>query len=239
MEGRSAFALFLRLHGWIAAISLVFAILFGILTLSLGQKAERLESDGAIATATVLDKRIEERRDDDGDIKRSYWMDVRFPAGDGTVTESSRVSRGFYGETAIGDAIPVTYWRPDPTVFELEPGSTRSKILIPKIISALALAGSLFWGWHTAQKAQGAAYLYARGERRRAQVIEHAETNYKVNKRPRYRLVWRDETGLVGRSWPMGETALANHPKGADLTIYADPAGKLPSVWEGDVAKRP
>lgn len=73
------------------------------------------------------------------------------------------------------------------------------------------------------------------GEKRSAKVSAHGRTSYRVNEVTQLRLEWRDESGETGHSLHHAPDTLTPYPVGSDITIYADPEGRLPSVWEGDV----
>lgn len=236
-EPRSLVRLFHKLTGWIVYIPLTIAIVTGLIAMFEGRKADRLASDGAVASASITDKRIEISTDSDGDKTTTYYLDFTFAHERNTVRDSESVSRSFYNSLDIGDTAPVRYWQPDPQVNELEPGSTTQTIWVTKIISAIALAGAVLWGERCWRKARRAIRVRDRGVRRRAEITAHLSTGVRVNKQPQYRLGWRDSEGREGRSFMMGRAKLADFPVGMALDVYADPAGRLPSVWEGDVGQ--
>lgn len=230
--------MFLRLWGWMAAFPLVFAVAFGLIAMHEGRKAERLERDGAVAQATITGKRIDVSYDSDGDKDTDYVMELRFRADGRDLADEEEVSRGFYHAHHIGDRLSVRYWRPDPAVFELEPGSTDRKILWTKIGSIVALVIAGFWGERCWRKASRMVRLGDHGARRRATVLAVERTNVRVNNRPRYRLTWEDDEGFRGRSLMGPHERFDDWPEGGEITVYADPAGRLDPVWEEDLMLR-
>jgi len=230
--------LFLRLWGWMAAFPLIFAVIFGLIAMHEGRKAERLDSDGAEAQATITGKRIDVSYDSDGDKDTDYMLEFRFRAERRDLADEEEVSRSFYHANHIGDRLPVRYWRPDPSVFELEPGSTASTILWTKIVAIVALVIAGYWAERCWRKASRMIRLGSHGARRRATVLRVERTNVRVNNRPRYRLFWEDDEGFRGRSLMGPFERFDDWPEGGEITIYADPAGRLPQVWEEDLKLR-
>ena len=234
----SRLRLFLRLWGWASAFPLIFAVAFGLVAMFEGRKAERLESDGAVSEATITGKRIDVSYDSDGDKDTDYMLEFRFRADAREIADEDEVSRSFYHATGIGDRLPVRYWRPDPGVFELEPGSTASTILWTKVISVVALVVAGAWAERCWRKAGRMTRLRDHGARRRASVLRVEPTNVRVNNRPRYRLAWEDDAGYRGRSLMGPRERFAAWPEGAEITVYADPGARLASVWEEDLKAR-
>lgn len=235
---KSTFRLFMKLNGWIALIPLLIALVTGSITLSEGQKAQRLAKDGAVAQATVINLRRSFYTDSDGDQRTRHHMEFAFDARGRSYQMEQTVGRGLYTRMNVGDTTEIRYWRPDPTVNEIEPGTTTTTIWVTKIASALSLAGGLFWINRSWKRASRAARVRDRGTRRRATVTHHIKTNVRINKVPQYRLAWQDEEGTTGKSWFVSGRQLGDWPEGAELTVYADPTGKFPSVWERDVGAR-
>ena len=233
---------FLRLYnkgfGWLTFLGLPFAIVFTLVAMFEGRKYERLEDDGAQVIATITDKDYEVRTDSDGDRTTTYYLTVDFSAGGRAYSTRDSVGRSFWNTLDPGDTTEIRYWRPDPEVNEIEPGSTRKSIWITKILAVVFLTLIGFWAERCWRKASRAIRVRDRGARRRAEVTDHYKTSVSVNKRPRYRLEWRDEEGYGGRSYLYAKDALEAYPVGAEVTVFADPQAKLASVWEGDVGPR-
>ncbi len=231
----SHWRLFMRGWGWMSFFPLLFAVVFGLVAMFEGRKMERLEADGAEARAQIVGKDVEVKTDSDGDTTRTYYLYFRFDHRGGAWEGRDSVSRSFYNGLAVGETTPVRYWRPDPDVNEIEPGSTVTSVWITKIISAITLAAFAAWFWIVWDRSGRAIRVRERGERRRATVTGHFRTNVRVNKRPRWKLEWTDEKGVGGRSFMMPGDRLEAWPEGTEIWIYADPRERLKSVWEGDV----
>lgn len=237
-DPKSTFRLFMKLNGWIALIPLLIALVTGSIALSEGQKAQRLADDGGVVQARITEKRTSIYTDSDGDQRTRYHLGFDFTANGKVYEMDETVGRGLYNRLQEGDKTALRYWRPDPTVNEIEPGTTTTTIWVTKIASALSLAAGLFWIIRSWTRASRAGRVRDRGARRRATVTHHIKTNVRINKVPQYRLAWRDADGATGTSWFVSGRRLGDWPEGSELTIYADPAGKLPSVWEQDVGAR-
>lgn len=235
MTPKSRLHLFLRFTGWIV----IFPLLIGVVTLLIamfeGRKADRLAEGGLVARATITDKDISVTYDSDGDRQTTYYLYFRFDHEGRTIEDRDSVSRGFFDQATVGQTLPLRYWWQDPGVNEIEPGSTATTILVTKIMSVVALVAAGFWGERCWRKAARAIRVRERGVRRLAKVTGHIKTGVRVNKVPRWRLAWRDEAGSEGQSFWLPEPRLGQFPIGTELTVYADPSGRLPAVWEHDV----
>ncbi|NNU81352.1 hypothetical protein HMH01_12980 [Halovulum dunhuangense] len=219
-------------------IAIVPAIIFGAIAMFEGRKIERLEREGADTTAVVTGKRIEETRDSDGDRRYSYHVDFDFGHETRSYSGSEAVSIGFYNAVNAGDTLPLRVWSVDPTVNELEPGSTAQAVLIGKILSVIGLVGGGLWFERVWRRARAAIRVRETGERRTAEVFAHEDARMKKNRVRYHRLVWRDEKHDTGKSLPMAEARIVQFPPGTQVHVYADPAGRLAPVWEGDVGPR-
>ena len=235
-------ASFIRLYnrgfGWLTYFLLPFAIVFTLIAMFEGRKFERLRDEGVTVTATITDKDIEITTDSDGDKSTTYYLSYDFLAGTRPVSDRDSVGRGFYNSLSIGDRTELRYWGPDPDVNEIEPGSTRTTIWITKVLAVILLTGVGAWTERCWRKASRAIRVRDRGERTTATVTGHYKTGVSVNKRPRFRLEWRDERGRGGRSFLHPKNVLDLYPVGSEVTVYADPQGRLASVWEADVGPR-
>ena len=73
------------------------------------------------------------------------------------------------------------------------------------------------------------------GEKRSAVIQGTQVSNFTINDVQLVRLTWLDEKGCAGKSKLHNPEELTLFPTGRKITIYADPAGRNPSVWEGNV----
>ncbi len=94
-------------------------------------------------------------------------------------------------------------------------------------------AGGLVW---LVRRALAATRLRDNGTARGAVVVAQEETNVRVNNRQQWRIRWKDDTGVLGASRGQAREKLPQ--VGDRITVYADPDGKLPPVWEGDSGTR-
>ena len=161
-----------------------------------------------------------------------YTYDAGGPLREATTT----VGSGFYATLQTNGPIPVTYLRSDPAVNEVESGWTLfGGVLL--LLFALAFAGA----GGGAMWIRIRQVLLAEGQRdtgvsRQATVTDLQPTRFAVNGKNLWRITWRDETGAAGQSRAQ---AVGELPEiGAAVTVYADPAGKRPAVWEGDSGTR-
>ncbi len=238
MEPLSTWKLFLRHWGWAAAFPMIFAIVFGLIAMFEGRNAERLEADGVNGIAVITDKDIEIDYDSDGDRTTTYRLYFTVETPDGDVVDNDTVGKGFYNSVSIGARTPIRYWRLGPDVNEIEPGSTTTTIWITKVISAVALTITLAWGYIAWEKSAKAVRIRERGARRRAKVTGLVNTSVTVNGRRLYRLGWVDDEGVPGKSMMHKPAKLDAFPEGSEIWIYADPAGRKKSWWEGDIGPR-
>jgi len=234
----SMFRLYNKGYGWLTFFALPFAIVFTLIAMVEGRKYERLDSDGAVAEAVITDKDYEVRIDSDGDRTTTYYLEFDFTAQGQSYQIRDSVGRSFWNGLQPGETTPVRYWRPDPEVNEIEPGATRKSIWITKILAVIVLSLAGVWAERCWRKAARARKVRDHGKRHRVTVTDHFQTSVKVNNRPRWRLEWQDPSGRVGRSYMYRKEVLNTYPVGSEITIFVDPRGRLPSVWEGDVGPR-
>ena len=147
------------------------------------------------------------------------------------VTES--VTSGFKVSQKMLGPVVVHYLPDDPTVSEIIPGSRFAGSLTGMGITfAVLFYFAAAWGNRDA-KAKARIAFGKVAEQRPASVLDHERVCQNRFQRKLYRLVWRDRNGATGHGVWIGS---AKHlpPVGSTITIYADPTGKFPPVWEGD-----
>lgn len=124
-------------------IALIVAVAAGAVALGAGQTGERLGRDGVLTQARVVALNAEELPLGDSDERAprtAYHAEVTYVVAGDEVTVAQQVSAGFYRGLAVGDRIPVRYWREDPLVVEVEPKSLAATRWAATVVSALALA---------------------------------------------------------------------------------------------------
>ena len=231
----SRLRLFWKFTGWIAFIAFLPALIVTFISMAESRKSDRLETAGAEAAATIINKDVRVTTDSDGDRQTSYYLIYEWQHERRTYTDEDSVGRAFYNSLQIGDWTTLRYWLEDPMVNEIKPGSSGTNALITKIIAVVLWVLGGYWAERCWRKASRAVKVRDRGERRAAEVTEHYRTSVRVNNRPMYRLKWRDGAGREGQSMWHRSSTLDDYPVGSEVTIYADPRGKWPSMWEADV----
>lgn len=157
-----------------------------------------------------------------------------FSTPDGAVRGEARIGPHDSASLRHGGPILLRYLPDDPAQQEVDYGSTLRRGVFGMAISALfALIGSGFgsyvwWANHM-------IWLRKSGEVRRAKVSSAGpERDPLLNT---WFIRWTDDAGGEGKSqWYWSPGVL---PRGAALiTVFADPAGRTPSVWDGDCGTR-
>jgi Protein of unknown function (DUF3592) len=153
---------------------------------------------------------------------------------------------GTYSELENGAAIMVRYLPADPdtsdTTFDrgwVDGGGLGGMIFVAifglglfgglGVIGAVALVSEF-------RSARRAIWLRQHGVQRGAVVARIAQSATDDEGVPSLTLHWNDDTGTSGHSRSRKRTDLPQ--AGERITIYADPDGKLPPVWEGDSGTR-
>ncbi len=234
---RGVLGLTLVAPGWIFVLLVLIGLGVAIPGEVMFERAWRLQMGGATVQGQVnrLWTSTHSCGKDSMDTCTSYNVDFSFDSGTWRQTQTT-VTPFLYGELTEGGPITVRYVKDDPTIFEVEFGWTFFQGLIFMFFALTLLIGAslgLRWRWGLARRM---VTLRETGTRRQATVTGLAQTNTTVNGRRLYRLQWRDEAGVSGQSqgWPQAKLPGV----GTMATIYADPQGSLPPVWEGDCGAR-
>ncbi|MBL9046534.1 MAG: DUF3592 domain-containing protein [Tabrizicola sp.] len=224
---------FLSPWGGFALLAAIFALICLAIWQSGARTADRLAREGAETIAEVTDIRRTSSRDSDGDIDYDYEVAYRFTVNDRVYEDRADVAYDFYAKTGHGDSLPVRYWIKDPSLSEIEPGSSSAQALFGQIATGIFGLATLVMarlGW---RKARQAAWMVRHGVPRQATVSRHVNTRVEVNDQPRWRAVWHDSTGREGST---RMARLDRLPEvGSQITILIDPEGRRDSIWEGDL----
>lgn len=124
-------------------IALIVALAAGAVALGTARTGERLGRDGVLTQARVIALDAEDLPLGDSDERAprtAYHAEVSYLVAGDAVTAAQQVSPGFYRGLAVGDRIPVRYWREDPQVVEIEPRRLTATRWAATVVSALALA---------------------------------------------------------------------------------------------------
>jgi len=170
---------------------------------------------------------------DGGDCPKTI-VRYHFNTPDGAVRGEARIGPRDGASLRHGGPILLRSLPGDPAQQEVEYGSTLRHGVFGLAISALfALIGSCFgsyvwWANHM-------IWLRKTGEVRRATVSSAGPERDPLLKT--WFIRWGDDAGGEGKSqWYWSPDA---QPRAAEpITVFADPAGKRPAVWEGDCGTR-
>lgn len=232
---RTFLAHFFRTGGWVAPLVLLFAA--GLLIAGLATRAERLELAryGTTGAAEIVRKysRLERSGSSHGSHRR-YYVEYRFtPPGGAVASGRKSVSFAYYDAVNPGDRRAVLYSSRDPAVAELEgPPGRASELAMEAFGGLLAVAGLAVVAWARG-RAAGLVWMQRNGLPRPAEVIRHDRTGIRVNKRPLWRAVWRQDDGTEGQSAAQRPENLPGI--GSRITVMVDPERHRPAVWEGDL----
>ncbi len=224
-QPRSWWSLFLRYGGW-AAILLAAAVLLTTL-FSAGALflADRIDRNGALAYATVTDKR------EDGDAR---FVTFTFKArGGGGRTETVAVEPTYYDSIAQGEERPIRYDPETPGVVETDL-SYYARIGTRLRRGALVLGLLGLWAlWAFGQRANRDVKVRRDGEKRMADVMGVRQLRRRVGGEPQGRLMWREPDGRTGESFPHDAKWLREtYAPGDRIVVFR--LGRH-ACWEGDV----
>ncbi|MEO8243819.1 MAG: DUF3592 domain-containing protein [bacterium] len=166
----------------------------------------------------------------------SYNVDFDFDAAGVMRSDSTTVGSGFYHDLQVGQSLPVRYVKDDPSVNEIEIGTTLTGGVFMTLLALGFLAGG---GYGIRQRLQMAGRMIGlrdHGRVMQAVVTARKMSNTKINGAQMWTIQWRDDTGLTGESRLHKELQLPE--AGTSVTVYVDPDGVLAPVWEGDCGTR-
>jgi hypothetical protein len=166
------------------------------------------------------------------------WMaDYTFFDGATPLNGSDEVSKPDYNKARIGDRLTVVFLPFNPSLSEATPGhrfqTSLWRFCQGLVIWFIAWAFVAAFFEHKRRKRE----VWKRGVARLATVTGRDPYFIRGNASATHStMTWRDEQGQTGRSEINRNQQLP--PIGSTVAIYADPSGKLPSVWEGDCGPR-
>ncbi|MEO8243818.1 MAG: DUF3592 domain-containing protein [bacterium] len=167
-----------------------------------------------------------------------------FEAGGQLRHGSTQVGYDFYAGLGEGMPVKVRYLAEDPTDYAVAFGGAAPSamgnmgwvsVLVGGIGSVFLLLGGIGLAvlWRIAWRQVG---LRDWGAMRGAVVLAQEATNVTINDRLLWRIRWQDDSGAQGESRGRDPGYLPD--VGARITVYADPDGRLASVWEVDSGTR-
>lgn len=229
--------LFLKMGGWWVIGLTVILVVLSFASFGNAVMADRFETEGRAATATVTERYLRESTDSDGDRTVTYYLTFAYTTQKGEAIELNRsVPRAVYYDVEQGGRWDLQYLESDPRKVELRDGDFArgaSSLRWIALVVGLVWLGLLWW---IGRRAVAALRARMYGRREEAEVLRVERSGVKVNNRYRYRLVWRDGDGTEGRSLLRREADLAPHPVGSRVVIFH---GLARTWWAGDVGDRP
>ncbi|MFK7940684.1 MAG: hypothetical protein AB8B82_14985 [Roseovarius sp.] len=232
----SLFRLFSRMGGWMVIIAGVFLLLFTLISHLSLQAAQRFETEGQTATATVSKKYTTTSRDSDGDVTTQHWLGFSYVTSDKQDIDTLiTVGTRLYRSVEVGGTFDLLYLPSEPDRIETRPGSNRT---VSRFTQGAALVFGMAWltgFWIVARWAVAGVRARKYGQRHRVQLTEIRRTNLRINNRPRYRLIWQDPDGGQGRSMLQRKASVSALRAGDTVDIYQ---GIKSSWWIGDVGER-
>jgi hypothetical protein len=235
---RGAISLAFSVTGWVFAIFLAVGLALAVPGVIFGQKALALQLRGVETTGQVVGlwQGSHGCGEDNRDTCADFNLRYRFEADGRGYEHSGRVSDEVYFGLEVGGPVRVLYLAGDPAVSAVDIGET---VLLGGVFLGLALVFGLIGGIGLAyQLRAGARLVWMRdnGTARVAEVTGQEATGLRVNQQVMWVMRWRDSAGAEGRSRAQAPGRLP--AVGAKITVYADPEGVLPPVWEGDSGTR-
>lgn len=204
-------------------------------------QAHRMDTRWIRTTGTILrlDRvKVSERR---GDV---YQLTYRLTAPeDKGFVSSLEVDRDTYDAAQVGSRIALLVAPGARWTVAIDSGGTWGIVRNFLCLCGEAVLAGAGFCLYALWRASRMVTVRDKGERLSAKVIAVERVRW-WGRYPSWRASWRDEAGRFGRTCVHTSGFAAAGPsrilplKGATITIYADPKGKLPAVWEGDCGAR-
>lgn len=235
---RGVASLVLTKAGWLFGLAALVG--FALVIPGLGNLKEgwALSTQGEEAQGQVSDMQITTRScgKKNMDTCTDYTLAFDFMAAGVMTHGTATVGQSTYHALTLHGPITVRYLPADPSQTEVEEGTT----LISGValtLAALAFLGLGLWGLQSRlTAARRMLRLREDGVAQRVRVTALVDARTKINNAAMWRITWADAAGLASKSRLHKQTELPQ--PGAEITIYADPSGHQPSVWEGDCGTR-
>lgn len=235
---RGVLSLVLMPEGWIFALVTLIGLAVAIPAAIRLQEGWALSMRGVTVTGWVRDKQITERSGSKFHPGRraDYHLTFDFPVAGGMAQGQALVASGTYRGLALNGPVRVRYLPADPAVNEVEEGRILSDGIGLGLVALVCFGPGTWWLRRRLRLARQSLRLRAEGMAQQVKVMTKATTGSKIGSVLMWRISWADASGLTSRSWLAKEADLPE--VGTPITIYADPAGRIPSVWEGDCGTR-
>lgn len=235
---RGVAGLVLTRAGWLFGLAALVGLVLAIPAVRNLQEGWALAMRGVEVKGQVRDMQITTRScgKNQMDTCTDYNLAFDFEASGVMTHGTAKVGQSTYNGLTLMAPIRVRYLPDDPALTEVEEGTTLvSGVALVALV--LAFLGLGLWGLLSRlRNARRMIWLRDEGGMQRARVLAQIDTKTRINGVAMWRITWADASGVASRS---RLTRLADLPEvGAEITIYTDPAGRLPSVWEGDCGTR-
>lgn len=229
--------LFLQKGGIALALATFFSVFaFFVMTVFAGnQLAMRFFGVEAIATVTEHSFEMSScpsRRYRSPESCPSYHVGYAFSVNGQSYAGRHKVDEEFFFSTFSGQSTPVHYmiFKPEWSVLALSHHNFWLVWMAP-IFGLLAFNLSKLCRQRFHRMGQ-MIKLRDHGLRRTAQVVSVIPTTLKVNGLTYKYMVWADDAGKSGES--LWQSAWYLPQVGSTITVFADPKGEIPSVWDKD-----
>ena len=248
-EKRGMFSQVFGVLGLVFGFFLVIGAVFVTVGWFSYRSGQEFAADGVDVMGRV-EKRWESTReckDSNSTVTRTcvdFNLGYSYEAGGETRHDSATAGYEVYAGLAEGARVMVRYLPRDPSnnVTSFDAGSVDASGGMAVLalvfgglggVFALLGGGGLVWLLRSARQRNR---VRDSGTARGAVVLVREETNVTVNNRRQWRIRWKDDSGALGQSRAQAADGLPQ--AGARITVYADPEGRLPPVWEGDSGTR-
>lgn len=237
---KSVWQVFTRQGGVVAGFLCASAVIAGLGAGAWAWQAHRIDTRWTPTTGVLLRKDAVSGTGPGGEVYRLTYR-LTAPEDEGFIS-TLEVYRAAFDAAHVGDAVPL---RVAPGAHGKAVEDSRATwALVPDFLfeaGILALFGTAL-GIRALRIARRMASLRDTGERRSARVTAVERVCW-LRRSSNWRMTWQDEAGQSGRTKLDGQDWWRGPgpgfpPVGATITIYADPTGRLPAVWEGDCGAR-
>lgn len=207
--------------------------IFLVIAVAWSANALRLSVGGEVAIGHV--ERLERGSKSCGKFNMNtcdfYHVYYAFkPVGRSERKEMRGVDSAVFVTLREGQELPVRYLREDPSLHEIGPEPLKGKATWMVAGTILFSCFSLVVMLPRLHAARAIIWLRDKGDQRTATVLRYEGSGSSTVAH------WRDSTGVAGKTAPHSPSELPE--VGAEITIYGDPMGRQPSLWEGDVGSR-
>ena len=232
---KSFFILFFKVGGTVVLIFMAWVAMFWLFSEQALVSARQFSENGEAASANVINKYSEIRRDADGDRNTHFFLDLKFEILNGeAISLDWRVTRTEYDRIEPGNVISIVYLRDNPETIEVTAGSNLRTGEGLRKFAWLSVFLVLVGTWINGRRALDAIRARENRQREEVSLIEVRKKGWWVFSKG-YRLIWCEKTGRKGQSLPQKADKLMGFRPGDTLVVFQ---GDKRSWWAGDVGDR-